>query len=62
MARRHIAEAIDNRLILATTESARHFGRDITVTRNDIIMGLADEAGLGNRRKRRPAIPRALVL
>ena len=52
MARRNIAEAIDNRRSLATNESARHFGRDITVTPNDIIMGLADEAGLGKPEKR----------
>jgi hypothetical protein len=52
MSRPHVREAIDNRLNVATAESARHFGRDITFTRNDIIMGLADEAGLGKPEKR----------
>src|SRR6266550_503350 len=52
MSRHHIAEAIDKRLSLATKESARHFGREITFTRNDIIMGLADEAGLGDQDKK----------
>jgi hypothetical protein len=51
LAREHVAAAINEKIKCAVKESGKQMGRRIAFSRNDIIMGLADEAGLNKEKQ-----------